>query len=75
MIQSIEVDVIQPGGTKNSDSLSLEPGYSTIPIGSEVTVPGSKPGEGKDHVIVSFVRKDGQTFVRYDGYLGSGPAS
>ncbi len=75
VIQSIEVDVIQPGGAKNSDSIPLEPGYSTIPVGSEVTVSGSKPGEGKDHVIMSFVRKDGQTFVKYDGYLGSGASS
>lgn len=73
LIRSINVDVILPDGTTNSDSLTPAENQYQIPIGSEIVVSGSKPGEGEDHVIVTFIRRDGERIVKYDDYLSAAP--
>ncbi|MDD4127681.1 MAG: hypothetical protein PHV39_08350 [Methanomicrobium sp.] len=73
IIESINVKVILPDGTVNVASLTSDENQSQIPIGSEIIVSGSKPGEGEDHVIVYFTRMDGQKIVKYDGYLKASP--
>lgn len=73
MIYTIEVEVIQPGGIRNIDSISIESGQRSIPATTKITVPGSKPGEGKDHVIVTFIRRDGERIIKYDDYMEAKP--
>lgn len=69
VIGSINVDVTLPDGTTNSDSITAD--GNQIPIGSEMTVSGSKPGEGEDHVVVYFIRSDGSKIIKYDDYLSA----
>lgn len=73
MIHTIEVEVIQSDGIRNIDSFSIESGQRSIPATTKITVPGSKPGEGKDHVIVTFIRRDGERIIKYDDYIEAKP--
>lgn len=69
MVRSIDVEVILSEGDSNTDTMSAQPGQSSIPIGTKITIPGSKPGEGKDRVIVTMNRRDGQSVVKFDDYV------
>lgn len=69
MVRSIDVEVILPGGESHTDTMSAQSGQSSIPIGEKITIPGSKPGDGKDRVIVTMNRRDGQRVVKFDDYV------
>jgi hypothetical protein len=69
MVRSIEVEVILPGGSSNTDTMSIQSGQSSILTGTKITIPGSKPGEGKDRVIVTMNRRDGGRIVKFDEYV------
>lgn len=69
MVRSIDVEVILPGGNSNTDTMFPQSGQSNIPIGTQISIPGSKPGEGKDRVIVTMNRRDGQRVVKFDDYV------
>ena len=69
LIGSINLEVTLPDGTTNSDSIAADD--NQIPVRSELTVKGSKPGEGKDHVVVYFIRRDNEKIVKFDDYMSA----